>query len=47
MSEIENAQSARALRDDELDLVSGGFRFEMGGLPCARSLELENTMVSS
>ena len=47
MSEIENAQSARELQDDELDLVSGGFRFEMGSLPCVRCLELENTMVSS
>jgi len=35
---IENAPSARVLRDDELDVVSGGFLFEMGGLPCSRYL---------
>jgi len=35
---IENAPSARLLRDDELDAVSSGFRFEMGGLPCSRYL---------
>jgi hypothetical protein len=30
----ETTQTTRVLRDDELDAVRGGFRFEMGGLPC-------------
>src|SRR5262245_34175086 len=32
------AQTTRVLRDDELDAVSGGFRVEIGSLPCSRCL---------
>jgi len=32
------AQTTRVLRDDEVNVVSGGFRIEIGSLPCNRSL---------
>ena len=48
-----NAQSARVLRDDELDAVSGGagrsFAVDIGfseELMLSRRLELQNSMVS-
>ena len=44
--EGETARTARVLRDDELDFVSGGFRLEIGGLPCELTVKLENCMIS-
>jgi hypothetical protein len=45
MSKNENAQSARVVRDDELDFVSAGHKDWKEVLD--RRLELENTMVSN
>ena len=47
MSGSENNPCARVLQDDELDVLSGGFRFEMGGLPCVRFVALENALVNN
>jgi len=34
MTKSQTIQATRLLRDDELNLVSGGFRLEIGNLPC-------------
>jgi len=47
MSTGEKAHTTRVWRDDELDFVSGGFKVEIGGLPCDRlAVNLENCMIS-
>jgi len=35
MSKIENAKNARVLRDDELDVVSGGLIYNFSDLLCS------------
>ena len=49
MSRNETTRTARVLRHDELDAVSGGlnnFRVEIGGLPCALNLNSDKNEVS-
>jgi len=43
---IENDHTARMLSGDELDAVSGGFRVEIGSLPCDRYFDSSKDEVS-
>jgi hypothetical protein len=47
MSKIETTQNARVLRDEEMDLVSGGVQIDFCKTVLIRGLELENTLVSN